>query len=243
MKLVACLIWYDESPEDLRRAVLSLRGFADAVVAVDGAFARFPREESPPWSESVQLKDILRSAVYQDADGNAVAGNMEVLAYQPPKAGVWPGGEKGNEVEKRNASLHMAGWLGADWVINCDADMYLLGSKWMEEQLAKARELLMSTPHDVATVAVGDQAVRCCFRWSPTLHYERAHYLVKDGGKLLACPISSMSREQLELPPLVDALDLTQHVLFNHPAKQAVERRKKQAEWYRIRDRTGIEAL
>lgn len=243
MKLVACLIWYDESPEELRRAVLSLRGFADAVVAVDGAFSRFPRGNSAPWSDSDQLKDILRSAVYQDNEGNPLPENMEVLAYQPPRAGVWPGRESGNEVEKRNASLHMAGYLQADWVINCDADMYLLGSDWMKEQLAKARELLESTIHDVATIAVGSDAVRCCFRWTPTLRYDRAHYLVMDDGKLLACPVSSMTREKLNLPPLEDALDLTQYVMFNHPAKQVVARRQKAAEWYRLRDREGIEAL
>jgi len=238
MKLIACLIWYDETVEELERAVYSIRGFADGLVALDGAFARFPYGASRPWSESEQLTSILKNAAYTGQDDN-----FEVLAYQPTAAGRWPGFE-GNEVEKRNASLRMAGYLGADWVINVDADMHLLSdSDWAKPRLIEARRLLEETHFDVADIAIGMDAVRCCFRWTPTLWYDRTHYFVRDGERVLALPISSLSREKLGVPELEGSLSLTDHVMFSHPARQYVERRKKQQEWYRLRDSQGIEAL
>jgi hypothetical protein len=59
MVVTAMLAWFNETVEELHRAVTSLRTIADRVVAVDGGWDLYPgaRASSPP-----EQADAIRSA-------------------------------------------------------------------------------------------------------------------------------------------------------------------------------------
>lgn len=227
--LAACLIWYDEAPEDLHRMVTSLKGFADGVVALDGAFRDFPiGEGDPPWSSADQAKAL--------AEGCAESG-MELLLHQPDVAGKWPLGYEGNEVEKRNASVALAGLaLNATWVFNIDADMYLYDA-------GNSRELLAKTQYSVAMTDIeGTPARHHLFRWSPTLRFQASHWIVVDGKKLYSGTDQMLLNGEYPngLEPYID---LRYELKFDHPARTDFWRRARQNAWYQIRDSRQIEYL
>jgi len=224
--IAACLIWYDEAPEDLRRMAESLKGFANGMVALDGAFKEFPVEEGePPWSNCAQAKAL--------AEGCSKAG-MELLLHQPSQAGRWPMGYAGNEVEKRNASVALAGALDATWVFNIDADMYLYDA-------GDSRTQLMKTDKGVAMTNIeGTPSRHHLFRWSPTLRFRGAHWVVLDGDKLYSG--TEQMRESPEFPNgLEPCIDLRDTLKFDHPEKKDFWRRARQNAWYRVRDSEQIE--
>ena len=248
MKTVANVIWYDEHPDDLREMAESIAGFADAMVAVDGAFATFPRtEEMMPWSSSDQIQAI--------SEGCATAG-VELLAYQPKREGEWAdalGPNEhfvGNEPDKRTASLKMSAVFRPDWVFNIDADMRL--TRWDDE----AKQMMADTQLDVALVDVeGYGPSRILFRWSPQLEYWRTHYVVRNNTHFLAYPkvveagnkqqtlVSVTDHTQIGWMPIADPLNLTEHVWFDHPPKKDSWRRVRQDVWYVTRDEMGLEKL
>ena len=225
MNVVGCMIFYDEAPEMLYASVSSLAGVADALVAVDGAFAAFPRENSPPWSPPEQLAAISEGC----------GGRLQLLAYQPVRAGEWLG-ERGNEVEKRNVSVHLAGQnLAADWVFNTDADMML-------ESALGVREQLEETKHDVAVTTIAGTATRHVYRYSPGLRHVHAHWLVINERGILSAPTSTGVRRSLPYGEMLPALDLCESFVFQHPVRTG-PRRERQVAWYAVRDREGIEAM
>lgn len=190
VQIVACVIWYDESPEDLLRMAESLHGFADAMIALDGAFATFPLpEDGRPWSSPDQAAALAEGC----------AGEIELVIYQPTQAGVWFG-HQGNEVEKRNASLRMAwGVLGADWVFNCDADMIL-------ERSDGARRAMERTDADVVRSDVEGVPTRHIYRYSPGLRHWRSHWIVVNENGMLSGP-RDPSRGLGGYPRLLPCLD------------------------------------
>jgi len=102
VRISAALIWYDESPEDLAACVRGVAEIADAIVAVDGAYRRYPDAEvsSPP----EQAEAIRETA-------NTVGIEADVVI--PSR--LWAG-----QIEKRTFTLTRAS--GADWIAVVDTD-------------------------------------------------------------------------------------------------------------------------
>src|SRR5690348_3020886 len=103
MIITGALCWWNELPEDLDACVRGLGNIADRVVALDGAYQRYP--EATVRSPEAQL-DAIRSA--------AAAVNIECLIIQPDR--LWAG-----QVEKRCHLLAAAG-VGSNWIVTVDAD-------------------------------------------------------------------------------------------------------------------------
>lgn len=103
MKITAALCWYDEPPQLLVDCVIGLAGVADRIVALDGAYRRFPGAKAE--SDPEQAAAIASAA--------ATAG-MECLILVPDRP--WAG-----QVEKR-ATLLAAASVGSDWLAVVDAD-------------------------------------------------------------------------------------------------------------------------
>lgn len=220
VRIIGCLIWYDEAPEDLLRMCRSLQGFSDGLVAIDGAFRTFPIADGKhPWSHHDQAAAI--------AEGCADAG-MELMLYQPTMAGHWFG-HQGNEVEKRNASLRMAGVvMGADWTFNIDADMVL-------DEYGDARYQMAYTDADVVWDDVEGIPTKHIYRYSPGLHHYRSHWIVINERGMLSGP-RDPSRGLGGYPNLLPPLDLRETLLFGHPEKSDYWRRVRQTSWYEYRD-------
>lgn len=188
MFITAALSWYDEKPEDLILCVKALGKIADRVVALDGAYRRYP--SAKPRSPDDQV------AAIRDA---ARAANIDSVILQPDR--TWAG-----QVEKRSFLLANAS-VGSDWISIVDTDHIVhTGRK-------KARAELASYGPDIDVVSVGfftpseedhdlkkvsatnwhkDMAGTTVelghfFRALPGLHVERFHWwyaAVKDGHKV-----------------------------------------------------------
>jgi hypothetical protein len=103
MIVTGALCWWNERPEDLDACVRGLGNVADRVVALDGAYQRYP--EATVHSPEDQL-DAIREA--------ARAANLDCLIVQPDR--LWAG-----QVEKRSNLLALAG-VGSNWIVTVDAD-------------------------------------------------------------------------------------------------------------------------
>jgi hypothetical protein len=101
--VTAALAWWDEPPETLDACIRSVAAVADRVVAIDGAYSRYP--DATVTSPAGQA-EAIRAA--------AEAAGMECLVLQPDR--LWRG-----QVEKRTALLSLAA-AGSDWIAVVDAD-------------------------------------------------------------------------------------------------------------------------
>lgn len=132
MRVTAALCWWNEQPEELARAVASVGNVADQVIALDGAYKRYPRGTDRSSEEEVEA--II---------GAADAAGMESLVLQPRR--LWVG-----QVEKRSYLLSIAA-LKSDWVLILDADYVVTADRdSVLDQLSRtefdALEVQMSTP-------------------------------------------------------------------------------------------------
>jgi len=241
VKVYALLSFYDEQPEHLKRCVESLKGFADVLVALDGAYATFP--------DGQRMSPMVQRFALQDA---AYASGMSYRITEP--YGLWPG-----EVEKRAALFELARSAGAtpdDWFLIIDADMEL--AQWKPE----ARDLLAATSRDIGEVRWHDVQVdgvrhtthtfRSMFRALPGLTVERTHFLYTVpldeccGDRADGCcgrrrrflwhtPDGHISGEP--------ALDLTGAVTLHHyNSGRDPKRRRRALEYYAARDAAGLES-
>ena len=139
MIVTAALCWWNEQPEDLTACVDSLAGLADRIVALDGAYARYPAATVVSPQEQV---DAIKHAAAR------IGVESEVLL--PDR--LWFG-----QVEKRTTLLQ-EGAEGSDWVLMLDADHILHGD------MAAVRRILGETRVDVvATIfhtPVGDRPLK-----------------------------------------------------------------------------------
>ena len=103
MKITAALSWWDELPEDLDACVTGVASVADRIVAVDGAYRRYPGARA--------RSDDAQVAAIRDA---AAASDIECLIIQPER--TWTG-----EIEKRSTMMAVAA-IATDWVVVIDAD-------------------------------------------------------------------------------------------------------------------------
>lgn len=103
MKIVAKLIFWDESPARLRRWAKSIGQLADCIVAVDGPFAAYPHRKVE--SDRACYAALQRAAEESDTELHIIHGRE------------WAG-----QVEKRDRALGYCRAVEADWIIWSDAD-------------------------------------------------------------------------------------------------------------------------
>jgi len=103
MIVTGALCWWNELPEDLDRCVRGLGDVCDRVIALDGAYSRYPTGTAR--SSEDQLDAIRKAA--KDV-------GLDCMIVQPDR--LWRG-----QVEKRNALIGMAS-VGSNWFATVDAD-------------------------------------------------------------------------------------------------------------------------
>lgn len=244
MKIIGILSYFDESPSWLGTVVAGLGQFCDTIVALDGAYALYPGAR--PRSLPDQAEAIVHTAEAVD---------LECIMYQPRDV-FW-----GNEIEKRNLSLKLAGAVAEserDWVVVFDADMHL-----MKVNPEAVRWDLANTTLDVATMTTlqgkdmldGDMAdlaqivdiehewtgrSRLVYRYSTSLQYGPAHWAVsreKGRGKRRK-RVWLWGYEKVE-----PALDLNANlVTYHRSTERTVLRRQSAKAYYDTRDEMKIEA-
>lgn len=133
MKLIACMIWYDESPTWLAATVASLtRIGVDELVVLDGSWPLYP--DATPRSSYAEAEALTLAAD---------AANIGLTLARPREQ--WWGGE----VAKRTAAFRIAeavGTRGEDWVLVIDADEVIVdGDPTLKDELA-------ATGADAATI-------------------------------------------------------------------------------------------
>lgn len=235
MKIYALLSWYDEQPEHLRRCVRSLKGFADVIVGVDGAYATFPHTSAA--SSVIQhwtLSDTARTS-----------GFGYYLTY---------GRRWASEIEKRATMFQYgrdAGATAKDWFLIVDADMTL------GHYAPETRDLLAASDADVAEVrfqnvqidgkVAGTYRFRSMFRAIPGLTVERTHYHYtapedtdhthRSGRRFLwHLPNGHLSDELI-----VDLYDSVTLQHFN--SGREPERRQRALDYYKDRDARTLESV
>jgi hypothetical protein len=110
MIVSGALCWWNERPEDLDKCVRGLGHVADRVVALDGAYVRYPG--ATPASDPAQA-DAIRNAA-RDV-------GLDCLILTPDK--LWAG-----QVEKRSFLLGAAS-IGSDWIVTVDADHVITANR------------------------------------------------------------------------------------------------------------------
>lgn len=108
MKIAACIVWYQETPETLTRCVESLAGAADRIVALDGVWAHFPHSTV---SSPRDQHDAIRAAA-----AGCSFESVTVLPVRKP----WK-----SQVAKRAAVLELGRMVGSDWLLVIDADEHV----------------------------------------------------------------------------------------------------------------------
>ena len=103
MNITGALAFWNELPGDLDRCIRGLANIADRVVAVDGAYRRYPTGTARSADDQV---DAIRSA--------ARATGMKCLIVQPEE--MWAG-----QVEKRTFLLGVAA-IDSDLIVVVDTD-------------------------------------------------------------------------------------------------------------------------
>ncbi len=121
VNVTAALCWWNERPEDLARCVRGVAQIADRIVALDGAYRRYPGATIR--SDPKQAETIRRVAHET---------GMECLVVTPDR--LWLG-----QIEKRSHLLALAG-VGSDWIVTVDADHII-----STDRDAVRRELVNST--------------------------------------------------------------------------------------------------
>jgi hypothetical protein len=110
VRVTAALSWWNEKPEDLVACVRGMADVADRVVALDGAYRRYPNGTAR--SDGSQVEAIRETAL---------AAGLDPLIIQPSR--TWTG-----EIEKRSALLALAA-SHSDWVVVVDADHIIHADK------------------------------------------------------------------------------------------------------------------
>ncbi len=106
MKITAALAFWNERPSDLIRCVQGIAQVADRIVALDGAYSRYPGADARPSSPIGQLRALRKAG--EDA------GLVVEIPWMHPQP--WAG-----QVEKRAELLRLAS-EDSDWVVVVDTD-------------------------------------------------------------------------------------------------------------------------
>lgn len=236
-RIIASLIWYDESPAWLAATLHAIVPHIHHLVAIDGAYALYP--EGRNWSRPDQHEIILYSCQ---------AAGIGLTLHTPPM--VW----MGNEVEKRHHQLELAKMVAepmTDWIMIVDSDEVILN--WPPD----TEKRLAGTDLDVAEVTylehhpksmnpdqqpmhfnwgadASEGTTRNLFRALPDLRQGHNHYTVHGGNRTL--------RGNMSTHTLAGALDLKDLRLDHRTHLRAKHRHDAQYIYYRRRDDYGIEA-
>lgn len=243
MKVIALLSWFDEAPSWLTTVVAGAARFCDAIVAVDGGYALYPGAR--PRSMPDQAEAIVQAAEAADLE----------CVIQRPKDIWW-----GNEVQKRNATLALAGTLatpGQDWVCVMDGDMHL-----MKCNPEVVRWELENTKYDVATMTVQEgmdfladpitknealtyelshewnSKCRLLYRYKPSLRYGPLHWSV-GYQRTNQEPRWLWGPSDLNLAPAIDLL--ASLVCYHRPHERHYERQVAAKIYYETRDVHQVE--
>jgi hypothetical protein len=128
--VTAALPWYNERPEDLVDCVRGIANVADRLIALDGAYHRYPDAKA-------------RSDPDQAAAIRQTADEMGLECYVIQADRTWAG-----QVEKRCYLLAMA-VVNSDWVVTVDADHII---KTDREKARSSLENLIRNHADVVEV-------------------------------------------------------------------------------------------
>lgn len=263
MRVIGCLVWYDEQPSMLATAAAGLGKVADEIIAVDGAYAMFP--SATVRSHPEQAEAIIRACETED---------VGVTVHRPRQLFF------GNEIEKRNLSLRLAAAFAdeGDWILVWDGDYHLhhADPKLLRHQLENTeclaatytilesidylsddgtdensirRELALRSPANTRYTI----RTRGLYRWTPDLHYENAHFLMKGtyngeerwvygpdlvGGKTIGWespdnPYGFCQAENLD----------RNLVVYHRRGERPMVRQQAAEEYYRRRDLAEIEVI
>lgn len=225
--IVAVLCWYDEPAGCLYENVHSLRGVADHLVAVDGAFALYP--DGRPRSPQAQAVAIA---------GACETAGLGLTLHRPTE--LW----QGNEVHKRSFSYRLARQLAQperDWIIPIDGDERVVRAPSdLQARLAAVEE-------DVAEVEFVERKdleyrypVRRFYRCLRQFSVKGAHY-VHTGLR---------GQERVWLwghdhhHPLAAAASLADAVTIEHRLDQrGAQRAAARVGYYAARNDAGLEEL
>lgn len=156
MIVTAALIWYDERPADLERCVRGMATIADRVIAVDGAYRRYP-------DAAISSPKEQADVIFQTAKDIG----LDCMVHIPTR--LWAG-----QVEKRSFTLVHAA-AQSDWLAVVDADWVISGDR----ETARA-ELEAQGPNvDVMSVSIytppGKQIATGWHRDESGTRYQIAH--------------------------------------------------------------------
>lgn len=125
--ITAALCWWNERPIDLDRCIRGVAQIADRLVALDGAYVRYPG--------ATIASDAKQHKAIRDACRKY---GLECLILVPDR--LWAG-----QIEKRSQLLAMAA-VGSDWIVTVDADHLI------ETDRRAVREELRNSTADVVDV-------------------------------------------------------------------------------------------
>lgn len=246
-RVFTLLSWFDESPTWLASMVASVAPFTHHLIALDGAYALYPKAE--PRSPAEQHVAIMETAL---------AAGIGCTIHAPND--LW----WGNEVEKRNA-LFQFGLLAAeerrDWFLVMDADEVV--TQWpvdllarlerVEEDACKVTEW-EQTDNAVSEAAEDFYRRACCshrgqyhhrklFRAVPGLGVFENHfrYQVRDEDGNVVQRL--WGEEGPKWPVLAPAADMTTVRVYHRIGRRALWRGERQADYYRARDIHKAESL
>ena len=170
MRVTAALSWWNEDPAVLEACVRSAAGVADRIIAIDGAYARYP---GATITSSAEQAEAIRSA------------GLPCEIIVPDR--LWRG-----QCEKRTALMQRAA-EGSDWVLVLDADWVLhANGDGVRDELARSvsdvfEVPFVNPPNPQSSLAPSrwhqDQLARSeshpvLYRALPGFQVERLHYYV-----------------------------------------------------------------
>lgn len=225
MRIHALLSWYREDPAWLDRAIRALsRVGADHVIAVDGAYALFPRGRN---RSGIAEHEAITRAAYAIHAG---------LTIHVPTT-TWAG----NEIEKRTFMFQLADHLAdpGDWLLVLDADEIITHAP------SDLRARLQTSVFDVAQVTFSEAnhtgrrreyPIPILFRAGLGIRCETNHYtyVTSDGRKLWGNGTTDRLEPRLDL---ADTFKLDHLTEYRHQ-----DRRDDAKRYYNDRDQAGIEA-
>lgn len=218
MRFVALLSFYDEPDQWLRNLPVSLKKIGVThMVALDGAYARFPggKAESP-------------KSNHEALETGCKAAGIELLLAVPKEP--WPG----DEIQKRTDLFRLGETATTedDWYIVIDGDTFVEKSPKRRNILS----LLESTDKNVAEVRLmrGTELqcsdFRTIYRALRGLHCDGNHYTYRAGdGRLLWGAYSKRN----EMEPAFHTGIVLQHMEGKRPKK----RQDAAKDYYAARDR------
>jgi hypothetical protein len=128
--VTAALCWWNEDPALLRDCIRGIAHVADRVVALDGAYARYP-------GATVRSSDNEVRAIRETAH----ECGLGALVLQPDR--LWAG-----QLEKRTYLLNVAA-IGSDWIVYVDSDHIITAERaCIRDELSRTSVDVLDVPMD-----------------------------------------------------------------------------------------------